>query len=130
MPVVLVTGDDLTCREAAGYAPGCRTVAVKRAISRHAAVCRTPAVTAADIRREAAAALPAPPPRPTPRASAHVVEVDVDSPHLADRASALSGVELSGPRTVRMDTPDAVTALRRFRALSWVIGGGREGDWT
>lgn len=55
VPVVLVTGDDLTCREAAGYAPGCRTVAVKRAISRHAAVCRTPAVTAADIRREAAA---------------------------------------------------------------------------
>ncbi|MEV0784735.1 M55 family metallopeptidase [Streptomyces sp. NPDC050423] len=130
VPVVLVTGDDVTCREAAGYAPGCRTVTVKKAISRHSAVCRTPAVTAADIRREAAAALSAPPPRPTPRPAPHVVEVDVDSPHLADRAGALSGVELSGPRTIRMETPDAVTALRRFRALSWVIGGGREGDWT
>ncbi|MFD7867207.1 M55 family metallopeptidase [Streptomyces sp. NPDC057682] len=130
VPVVLVTGDDLTCREAAAYAPGCRTVAVKRAISRHAAVCRTPAVTAADIRREAAAALAAPPPRPIRRPAPHVVETDVDSPHLADRACALSGVERSGPRTVRVTTPDALTALRRFRALSWVIGGGREGDWT
>lgn len=130
VPVVLVTGDDLTCREASGYAPGCRTVAVKKAISRHAAVCRTPSVTAADIRREAAAALASPPPRPARRPAPHVVEVDVDSPHLADRACALSGVERSGSRTVRVATPDAMTALRRFRALSWVIGGGREGDWT
>ncbi|NDZ83376.1 M55 family metallopeptidase [Streptomyces sp. SID10853] len=130
VPVVLVTGDDITCREAAGYAPGCRTVTVKKAISRHAAVCRTPAVTSADIRRTAAAALSAPPPHAAPRPAPHVLEVDVDSPHLADRASALSGAGLSGPRTVRMETPDAVTALRRFRALSWVIGGGRESDWT
>lgn len=130
VPVVLVTGDDVTCRDAARYAPGCRTVAVKTAISRHAAICRTPAVTAADIRREAAAALSAPLPRPTAHPTPHVVEVDVDSRHLAQRACALAGVEPAGPRTVRMKTPDAREALRRFRALTWVIGGGREGDWT
>ncbi|MET9826763.1 MULTISPECIES: M55 family metallopeptidase [unclassified Streptomyces] len=129
-PVVLVTGDDVTCRDAARYAPGCRTVTVKTAISRHAAICRTPAATTADIRGEAAAALSAAPPRPTARPTPHVVEVDVDSRHLVQRACALTGVEQAGPRTVRMETPDAREALRRFRALTWVIGGGREGDWT
>ena len=50
MPVVLVTGDDLTCEDAKGYAPEARTVAVKDYVSRYAAVCRPPARTAADIR--------------------------------------------------------------------------------
>ncbi|MFG2586279.1 M55 family metallopeptidase [Streptomyces malaysiensis] len=129
-PVVLVTGDDVTCRDAARYAPGCRTVTVKTAISRHAAICRTPTATTADIRREAAAALSTAPPRSAARPTTHVVEVDVDSRHLAQRACALAGVEEAGPRTVRMETPDAQEALRRFRALTWVIGTGREGDWT
>jgi len=130
VPVVLVTGDDLTCAAASRYAPGCRTVAVKTAISRHAAICRTPAATSADIRREAAAALADPPPRPTSTPTAHVVEVDVDSPYLAERASALAGVTVTEPRTIRLEAPDAREALRRFRALTWVIGAGREGDWT
>lgn len=42
VPVVLVTGDDLTCADAEGYAPGARKVAVKDHVSRYAAVCRTP----------------------------------------------------------------------------------------
>ncbi|MGW1990329.1 M55 family metallopeptidase [Embleya sp. NPDC001921] len=130
VPVVLVTGDDLTCAEAGRYAPGCRTVTVKTAISRHAAICRTPAATATDIRREAAAALAGPPERPIATPAPHVVEVDVDSPYLAERASATGGVDVVGPRTVRLEAPDAREALRRFRALTWVIGAGREGDWT
>lgn len=57
VPVILVTGDDLTCADAAAYAPDARTVAVKDHVSRYAAVCRTP---------------PAPPPTsgpPPPRPS-------------------------------------------------------------
>ncbi|MFI6582964.1 M55 family metallopeptidase [Embleya sp. NPDC050493] len=130
VPVVLVTGDDATCAQAGRYAPGCRTVTVKTAISRHAAICRTPAATSADIRREAAAALAGPPERPTVTPAPHVVEVDVDSPYLAERASATAGVDVVGARTVRLEAPDAREALRRFRALTWVIGAGREGDWT
>ncbi|MDQ0988058.1 D-aminopeptidase [Streptomyces sp. V2I9] len=42
VPVVLVTGDDLTCVDADGYAPDARKVAVKDYVSRYAAVCRTP----------------------------------------------------------------------------------------
>jgi len=130
VPVVLVTGDDLTCAGAARYAPGCRTVAVKTAISRHAAICRTPSATSADIRREAAASLATAPVRPTTPSSSHVLEVDVDSPYLAERASALPGVEIGDSRTIRLEAPNAREALRRFRALTWVIGAGREGDWT
>ncbi|NEE05249.1 M55 family metallopeptidase, partial [Streptomyces sp. SID7499] len=58
VPVVLVTGDDLTCVDAEGYAPDARKVAVKDYVSRYAAVCRTPARTAADIRAAAKAACP------------------------------------------------------------------------
>jgi D-amino peptidase len=53
-PVVLVTGCDRACADAAGYAPRARTVAVKDYVSRYAAVCRPPARTAADIRAAAA----------------------------------------------------------------------------
>lgn len=56
VPVVLVTGDDLTCVDADGYAPDARKVAVKDYVSRYAAVCRTPARTAADIRAAAKSA--------------------------------------------------------------------------
>ena len=59
VPVVLVTGDDRTpATTRASYAPEALTVAVKDYVSRYAAVCRTPARTAADIRaaaKEAAA---------------------------------------------------------------------------
>ncbi|ANH89920.1 peptide ABC transporter substrate-binding protein [Streptomyces sp. SAT1] len=130
VPVVLVTGDDLTCAAARRYAPGCRTVTVKTAISRHAARCRTPAATGADIRATASAALAEAPPPPAARPAPHVVEVDVDSPYLTERARALAGVTAAGPRTLRFEAADAAEALRRFRALTWVLGGGREADWT
>lgn len=53
VPVVLVTGDDVACEDALGYAPEALKVAVKDHVSRYAAVCRTPARTAADIRAAA-----------------------------------------------------------------------------
>ncbi len=56
VPVVLVTGDDRTCADAAGYAPQALTVAVKDCVSRYAAVCRPPEQTAAAITAAAAQA--------------------------------------------------------------------------
>ena len=54
VPVVLVTGDDLTCERRRRLRARTRvTVAVKDHVSRYAAVCRTPARTAADIRAAA-----------------------------------------------------------------------------
>ncbi|MEU8138162.1 M55 family metallopeptidase [Streptodolium elevatio] len=137
VPVVLVTGDDLTCAAARSWAPGARTVAVKTALSRHAAVCRTPAATAADITGAATAALADRARARTAQltgapsgGTALTVSVDLDSPYLADRATAMPGVTPDGPRTVAFTAPDARTALRHFRALTWVIGSGREAEWT
>ncbi len=53
VPVVLVTGDDRTCADADGYAAKAPSVAVKDCVSRYAAVCRPPEVTAAAIRAAA-----------------------------------------------------------------------------
>ena len=53
VPVVLVTGDDLACEDAWATRPRRSKVAVKDHVSRYAAVCRTPARTAADIRAAA-----------------------------------------------------------------------------
>ncbi len=40
VPVILVTGDDVTCEDAASYAPQAQTSAVKDWVSRYSAVCR------------------------------------------------------------------------------------------
>ena len=57
VPVVLITGDDRTCADAARYAPDAPSVAVKDCVTRYAAICRPPAVTAAAIRQSAAKAV-------------------------------------------------------------------------
>ncbi len=49
VPVALVTGDDLTCADAATYAPTAVGVAVKTCIDRYAAICLPPAVSASRI---------------------------------------------------------------------------------
>jgi len=51
VPVVLVTGDDLTCVDAAGWAPGARRVAVKRCVDRYTAICLPPVLTTEQIRQ-------------------------------------------------------------------------------
>ncbi|NUU24740.1 MAG: M55 family metallopeptidase, partial [Streptomycetaceae bacterium] len=94
VPVVLVTGDDLTCAQARVWAPGARTVAVKTALSRHAAVCRPPAATGLDIGRAAVAALDNRIEALAAQMELHgsgplTVAVDLDSPYLADRAAAM-----------------------------------------
>ena len=46
VPVALVTGDDLTCADAASYAPTAVGVAVKTCVDRYSALCLPPAVSA------------------------------------------------------------------------------------
>lgn len=56
VPVVLVSGDDLTCADGHDYAPHARCVEVKQAVDRYSALCRTPAETAASLHEAAVAA--------------------------------------------------------------------------
>ncbi|WP_049574763.1 M55 family metallopeptidase [Streptomyces sp. SBT349] len=127
-PVVLVTGDDRTCADARGYAPDAETVAVKDYVSRYAAVCRTPARTAADIRAAAARAAPSAvrhdPAEPRPR----TVEVEFDAEHLAGAATVVPGVEQTGPRRVAYTAPDMYEGIRCFKAVTTLVSAAVE-EW-
>ncbi|MFP8906905.1 M55 family metallopeptidase [Streptomyces atacamensis] len=126
VPVVLVTGDDRTCDDARGYAPAARGVAVKDYVSRYAAVCRTPARTAADIRAAAkeavALAVRHEPTGPRP----HTVEIEFDAEHLAGAATVVPGVEQTGERRVAYTSPSMYEGIRTFKAVTTVVSAAVE----
>jgi D-amino peptidase len=126
VPVVLVTGDDRTVEDAGTYAPLARGVAVKDYVSRYAAVCRTPARTAADIRAAAreAAALAV---RHEPvHGGPYTVEVEFDAEHLAGAATVVPGVETAGERRVAYTTGTMYEGIRCFKAVTTVVSAAVE----
>ncbi|WP_129843181.1 M55 family metallopeptidase [Streptomyces sp. RFCAC02] len=127
-PVVLVTGDDRTVADAARWAPDAVGAAVKDYVSRYAAVCRTPARTAADIRAAAARAAalavrhaPAPP-------RERRVEIEFDAEHLAGAATVVPGVEQTGPCRVAYRAPSMYEGIRCFKAVTTVVSAAVE-EW-
>ncbi|NJQ02846.1 M55 family metallopeptidase [Streptomyces zingiberis] len=126
-PVVLVTGDDRTCEDALGYAPGARSVAVKTCVSRYAALCRPPARTAAEITAAAkeAAAL-AIRHEPAPDAGPFTVEVEFDAEHLAGAATVVPGVEQSGERRVVYTSDTMYEGIRCFKAVTTLVSAATE----
>ncbi|MFI7360047.1 M55 family metallopeptidase [Streptomyces avidinii] len=126
VPVILVTGDDLTCVDAAGYAPGAATVAVKDHVSRYAAVCRTPARTAADIRAAAKEATALAVRHDPVRGGPFTVELEFDAAHLAMAATVVPGVERSGERRVAYSTGTMYEGIRAFKAVTTVVSAAVE----
>ncbi|MDA2808731.1 M55 family metallopeptidase [Nocardiopsis suaedae] len=126
-PVVLVTGDDKACADAARYAPSARTVAVKDHVSRYAAVCRPPGRTHAAIAEAAQDAMElAGRTEPLRRAEPYGVEVEVDAEHLAGAAAVVPGVERVGARRVRYTSPTAYDMIRCFKAVTTLISNAVE----
>ncbi|MER6630230.1 M55 family metallopeptidase [Streptomyces sp. NPDC000987] len=126
VPVVLVTGDDVACEDALGYAPEALKVAVKDHVSRYAAVCRTPARTAADIRAAArtAAALAV---RQEPvQAGPFTVALEFDAEHLAMAATVVPGVERTGERKVAYTSVTMYEGIRTFKAVTTVVSAAVE----
>ncbi|AZQ38671.1 peptide ABC transporter substrate-binding protein [Streptomyces cyaneochromogenes] len=126
VPVVLVTGDDVACEDALGYAPEALKVAVKDHVSRYAAVCRTPARTAADIRAAAkeAAALAI---RQQPvSAGPFTVAVEFDAEHLALAATVVPGVERIGERKVVYTSERMYEGIRTFKAVTTIVSAAVE----
>jgi D-amino peptidase len=128
VPVVLITGDDRTCTDAARYAPRAPAVAVKTCISRYAAVCLPPAKTAAVIRAGAAAGMalagraePAAPP-----GSQFRVQVEVDAAQLAQAAAIVPGVRRTGDRLVEYASPTATEMIRTFKVVCTMISSAVE----
>ncbi|MET8294359.1 M55 family metallopeptidase [Streptomyces sp. NPDC005180] len=126
VPVILVTGDDLTCADAAGYAPGARTVAVKDHVSRYAAVCRAPARTAADIRAAAAEAVKLAVRHEPVRDGPHTVEVEFDAEHLSMAATVVPGVERTGERRIAYTSGTMYEGIRTFKAVTTVVSAALE----
>ncbi|MEW2544629.1 M55 family metallopeptidase [Streptomyces sp. NPDC047002] len=126
VPVVLVTGDDLTCADAEGYAPRARKVAVKDHVSRYAAVCRTPARTAADIRAAAKEATALAGRYEPVAAGPHTVEIEFDAMHLADASTVVPGVAACGERRVSYTSPTMYEAIRTFKAVTTIASSAVE----
>ncbi|MEU4727417.1 M55 family metallopeptidase [Streptomyces sp. NPDC023588] len=126
VPVILVTGDDLTCADAAGYAPDAVTVAVKDHVSRYAAVCRTPARTAADIRAAAKQATALAVRHEPVRGGPFTVELEFDAEHLAMAATVVPGVERCGERRVAYTSETMYEGIRTFKAVTTVVSAAVE----
>ncbi len=126
VPVVLITGDDRTCADAARYAPDAPSVAVKDCVTRYAAICRPPAVTATAIRQAAAKAAGLAR-RSQPRADGEFgVEVEVDAAQLAQAAAIVPGVRRTGDRTFEYDSSTAYDMIRCFKVVCTMISAAME----
>ncbi|GAA0222402.1 M55 family metallopeptidase [Saccharothrix mutabilis subsp. mutabilis] len=126
VPVIMVTGDDRTCADAATWAPDARLVPVKECVSRYAAICRPPAVTHPLITtaaREATARAT----RHEPRTGPHRVEVEFDATHLAAAAAVVPTVELLAPRRVGFDADSMTLAMQAFKVVTAIAAGAVEG---
>lgn len=127
-PVLLVTGDDLTCTDANDFAPSASTVAVKECVSRYAAICRPPESTEKDI-REAAQRGMATAGRQAGTARSHRIEVEFDATHLAAAAAVIPTVEQTNPRTVAYEAPNMTEAMRAFKIVTTIAGRAAMGSY-
>ncbi|GLZ28312.1 peptide ABC transporter substrate-binding protein [Lentzea sp. NBRC 105346] len=126
VPVLLVTGDDRTCEDAADYAPGAELVAVKECVSRYAAICLPPEVSAERI-AEAATASMHRAGRGSGIVEAHRIEVEFDAAHLADAAAVIPTVEQLAVRRVGFDAPSMTEAMKAFKIVTAIAAGAIEG---
>jgi D-amino peptidase len=132
VPVVLVTGDDRACADAAGYAPLALSVAVKECVSRYTAICRTPEETATAIAAAAqeAGKLAGRLPRDTAimgtAPDGYTVEIEVDAAQLAQAAAIVPTVSRTGDRTVSYHSRTAWDMLRCFKTVTTMISAAVE----
>ena len=112
-PVVLVTGDEATCREAEALLPGVATVPVKRGLGRFAARHLTPAAARGRIEQAAREAIErrseATPYRVGPPVE---IEIDLAAPEHLEPYRNRREVELVDARRVRVRGDDWLAAWR------------------
>jgi len=129
VPIVLITGDDQTCADAEAYAPGVPAVAVKDCVSRYAAVCRPPEVTAEAIRAAATRGMKLAGRADgagSPGGAAFQVEVEVDAAQLAQSAAIVPTVRRTGERAVAFESSSAYDMVRCFKGVCTMISAAIE----
>jgi D-amino peptidase len=125
VPVVLVTGDDRACADAARYAPGAVGVAVKTCVDRYSAICLPPAASAQRIGEGARQALRSAA-GPGATADDYTYDVCFDAAHLAPVATYIPGVRQVDDLTVRFTLSTMYEAIRCFRAVTRLVTSGIE----
>jgi D-amino peptidase len=128
VPVVLVTGDDLTCDESVSWAPNAQRVAVKECIDRYTAKCLPPSRTAVMIKLAASQSLGDLAEVSGPKGP-FTYEVSFDAAHTVVACTAIPGVERSGETSVTFTQPTMFEAIRCFKAVSVLASASSEPDY-
>jgi D-amino peptidase len=128
VPVVLITGDDLTCDDAATYAPKSQMVAVKECIDRYTARCFPPSMTAAMIREAARTSLANEHPVSAPT-EPFTFDVFFDSTNPVMATTAIPGVQATGETSVSFTLPTMREAMRCFKVVSSMASASTEPDY-
>ncbi|PXY29359.1 peptide ABC transporter substrate-binding protein [Prauserella sp. PE36] len=128
VPVLVVSGDDKTVEDARDYASDAALVAVKQCVSRYAAICSPPSVTAA-LLTEAAATGMKRAGRVEPVTGPHRIEVEFDASHLAQAAAVVPTVEQTGVRRVGFDAPGMTEAMKAFKVVTAIADGAVQGKY-
>jgi D-amino peptidase len=120
-PVVMISGDQSACAEAASLFPGVVTAVVKQAKGRNAAECLSPKETAELIEQCAAQGvehlLGEQPLRPFRLAAPIAVTVEFVKSEMADAAAVMPGATRLPDKRVQFVAVDMPEAYRAFRAL-------------
>ena len=130
VPVGLVTGDEVTIRETAPFAPDAATVVTKTSVSRFAATSLHPRVARERIEEAAAEAVGAAAAgrlrRPQLERPVRL-ELDVQTADMAEVGSWAKGAERVGTRSLLIESDDALAAFRSFVAVNYITrqAGGR-----
>jgi D-amino peptidase len=116
VPVLLVTGDDVTAEEARAVCPGIRAAVVKHAVNRFAADSLHPSAACDLIREEARLAIAAAGSAQLPAVSLPAtLTVTFRNADLAEMATWVAGVRRGGQRTsVAMTDDDPLRLYRTF----------------
>ena len=128
VPVVLVTGDDKTCADAAGWAAEAERVPVKFCVDRYTARCLPPARTAALIRDAAARSLAGlhKPQRPE---GPFTYEVEFDATNPVTAVTGVPGVRQTAERQIAFSLPTMAEAIRCFRAVTVLAAASTEAHY-
>jgi D-amino peptidase len=130
VPIGLVTGDEVTQAETAAFAPDAVQVIAKHSHSRFAAHSLHPQRSrqlirdgAHDAVGRARAGTLTPPQLQRPVQ----LELDVHTADMAEVGSWVKGAERVGPRTIRIESDNALGAFRSFVAVNYITrqAGGR-----
>ena len=125
VPVILITGDDLTIADGKTYAPNAIGVEVKKCIDRYSANCLPPEVTMKKIKLAAknSVKLITPAVKPT---GPFTIRIEFDSTQPVIAACHIPGVSKTGEREVSFTLPTMEQTLRCFGAISTVVKSGIE----